>query len=119
MQIRLKRAYEAPAASDGVRILVDRLWPRGVKKADAAIDHWEKEVAPSDGLRRWFDHDPAKWVEFQKRYRTELKDKAEIVADLRNRIGKGPATLVYAARDEAHNQAVVLKALLEKPGSAG
>ncbi|MBN9037708.1 MAG: DUF488 domain-containing protein [Rhizobiales bacterium] len=116
MEIRLKRAYEAPAASDGTRILVDRLWPRGLKKADAAIDHWEKEVAPSDALRRWFGHDPAKWEEFRKRYRAELAGKAEAVADLRQRIGKGQATLVYGARDEAHNQAVVLKELLDERG---
>lgn len=116
MEIRLKRAYEAPAASDGTRILVDRLWPRGLKKADAAIDHWEKEIAPSDALRRWFGHDPAKWEAFRKRYRAELAGKAEAVADLRQRIGKGPATLVYGARDEAHNQAVVLKELLAERG---
>jgi uncharacterized protein YeaO (DUF488 family) len=113
LEIRLKRVYEAPAASDGTRILVDRLWPRGLKKADAAIDHWEKEVAPSDELRRWFGHEPAKWEEFRKRYRAELAGKAEAVVDLRQRIGKGPATLVYAARDEAHNQAVVIKELLD------
>lgn len=113
MEIRLKRAYDPPAASDGTRILVDRLWPRGLRKADAAIDHWEKEVAPSDELRRWFGHDPARWDEFRRRYRAELAGNAAAVADLRARIGKGPATLVYSARDEAHNQAVVLKELLD------
>jgi len=114
--VRLKRAYEAPAASDGTRILGARPWARRPEKADAAIDHWEKEAAPSDALRRWFGHDPAKWEEFRKRYRAELAGKAEAVADLRQRIGKGQATLVYGARDEAHNQAVVLKELLDERG---
>lgn len=116
MAIRIKRAYEAPEAADGVRILVDRLWPRGLKKADAAIDHWEKEVAPSTELRRWFNHDPEKWPEFRKRYRAELSDRDDRVEDLRKRIGQGPATLVYGARDDAHNQAVVLKEVLEERG---
>lgn len=116
LELRLKRAYEAPAAADGMRILVDRLWPRGLKKADAAIDRWDKEVAPSDQLRRWFGHDPARWDEFRTRYRAELAGKAQSLAELRARIGKGPATLVYAARDEAHNQAVVLRELLDEAG---
>ena len=112
--IRLKRAYEAPSASDGIRILVDRLWPRGVKKADAAIDRWPKEIAPSAELRRWFGHDPDRWQEFQRRYRGELAQHADLLEELRALARQQPVTLVYAARDEAHNDAVVLREVLER-----
>lgn len=112
MDIKLKRAYEAPAKSDGMRILVDRLWPRGLSKARAAIDHWLKEVAPSNELRQWFGHDPERWPEFQKRYRAELKDNPAL-AELRTLARKGAVTLVYAAKDELHNQAVVLRQVLD------
>ena len=111
--IALKRAYDPPDEADGVRVLVDRLWPRGLKKADAAIDHWQKDIAPTDALRRWFGHDAARWKEFRARYRAELAGKPDAVADLRDRIGNGPATLVYGARDELHNQAVVLRDMLD------
>ncbi len=113
MDIKLKRAYEAPAKSDGERILVDRLWPRGLSKDQASIDHWLKEVAPSNELRQWFGHDPERWPEFQKRYRAELKDNPAL-AGLRTLTRKGTVTLVYAAKDELHNQAVVLKQTLDR-----
>ncbi|HNQ56452.1 MAG: DUF488 domain-containing protein [Candidatus Desulfobacillus denitrificans] len=112
MDIKLKRAYETPAKSDGMRILVDRLWPRGLSKARAAIDHWLKEVAPSNELRQWFGHDPEKWPEFRKRYRAELKDNPAL-AELRDLSRKGTVTLVYSAKDELHNQAVVLRQVLD------
>ncbi len=112
MKILLKRAYEPPAAADGQRILVDRLWPRGVSKDEARVDHWIKGVGPSTALRQWFGHDPVKWDEFRTRYRHELKGSAAF-AELQARAREGTTTLVYAARDEAHNNAVVLKALLE------
>lgn len=111
MAISLKRAYEPPAASDGTRILIDRLWPRGVTKAKAAIDLWLKDVAPSTELRKWFGHDPDKWPEFQRKYRAELKGN-EALAELRKLSRQGHVTLVYSARDELHNDAVVLKKLL-------
>jgi uncharacterized protein YeaO (DUF488 family) len=110
--IKLKRAYERPAADDGVRILIDRLWPRGMSKADAAIDQWTKEVAPSTALRKWFGHDPARWQEFRKRYAGELRQHPEQLARLRALAKQGPITLVFAARDERHNDAVVLRGLL-------
>jgi len=113
-QLRIKRAYEAPAASDGVRVLVDRLWPRGLARDAARIDHWLKDVAPSSDLRKWFGHDPERWPEFRKRYRVELQANAGAVAELRA-LAKGAKTLtlVFAAKDEAHNNAVVLKDLLD------
>lgn len=107
--IRLKRAYEPAAAEDGARVLVDRLWPRGVSKAKLALDGWLKEIAPSDALRRWFGHDPERWGEFRRRYKAELSHHAALIAELRGRARKGPLTLVYAARDVAHNEAVVLR----------
>lgn len=115
MQVRLKRAYEAPEDSDGQRILVDRLWPRGVSKDEARIDQWLRDVAPSGELRKWFGHDPAKWVEFQRRYREELKDNPAL-AQLKELARKGRLTLVYGARDELHNQAVVLAGLIDRAG---
>ncbi len=110
--IRLKRAYDPPAKGDGKRILVDRLWPRGVKKETAALDQWVKEIAPSDGLRQWFNHEPARWAEFQRRYADELKEHRDLIGSLRQLARKGPVTLVYAARDTEHNDAVVLRQVL-------
>jgi uncharacterized protein YeaO (DUF488 family) len=115
--IRLKRAYEPPEPSDGTRILIDRLWPRGIKKADAAIDRWIKEIAPSNELRRWFGHRPERWPEFRRRYLAELRRHPELVEEIREAARAGPVTLVYAARDELHNDAVVLGALLTSKSS--
>ena len=113
-RIRLKRVYEAPAPEDGLRILVDRLWPRGLKKEEARIDHWMKDVAPSAELRRWFGHDPARWDEFRRRYAVELKANPTALDDLRAHLrGRGAATLLFAAHDETHNNAVALKEILE------
>jgi uncharacterized protein YeaO (DUF488 family) len=109
--IRIKRAYEPASDSDGMRILVDRIWPRGISRQKARIHFWDREVAPSTGLRKWFGHKPQRWAEFQRRYRAELKHNPAL-KDLRSLIGGKRATLVYGARDEAHNQAVVLRALL-------
>jgi uncharacterized protein YeaO (DUF488 family) len=111
-EVRIKRAYEPPARGDGTRVLVDRLWPRGVSKADAGITQWMKDVAPSSELRKWFGHDPARWEEFRRRYRAELAARKALVAQLRELARKGPLTLVYSARDQAHNQAVVLRETL-------
>ncbi|MGN6366719.1 MAG: DUF488 domain-containing protein [Phycisphaerae bacterium] len=115
--IQLKRAYAPAEKSDGTRILVDRLWPRGLSKQRAALDLWLKDVAPSHELRKWFAHDPAKWKEFQSRYRKELKQSqpaAEALRILRQKAAHGPLTLLYAARDESHNEARVLKSLLDR-----
>jgi uncharacterized protein YeaO (DUF488 family) len=114
MRIHLKRAYEEPDARDGFRVLADRLWPRGVSKEGAKIDLWLRDIAPGDGLRKWFGHDPGKWEEFKKRYFAELDAKPEPVAQLRKAADGGPLTLVYAARDEEHNNAVALREYLEK-----
>lgn len=111
--IHLKRAYEEPSRSDGLRILVERLWPRGLGKERAAVDVWLKDIAPSRDLRRWFGHDPAKWEEFRKRYRDELEANPEAVAELRRKMRAGPVTLVYAARDEHHNGALALREYLK------
>lgn len=110
--LRLKRAYEPPEGSDGTRILVDRLWPRGVSKAEARLDEWIKEIAPSAELRTWFGHDPGRWDEFRRRYRAELAQHSEALKALRRRARAGPITLVYSARDEAHNDAIVLRDVL-------
>ncbi len=110
--IRLKRAYEPADPGDGVRILVDRLWPRGVSKNAAAIDRWMKDIAPSADLRRWFGHDPARWEEFRRRYTAELHQNAPLLDELRALARHDTITLVYGARDEAHNDAVVLRDLL-------
>jgi uncharacterized protein YeaO (DUF488 family) len=107
--VRIKRVYDKPAKDDGWRVLVDRLWPRGMKKEAVKIDLWMKEVAPSDALRKWFAHDPKRWPEFQKKYRTELKQKKELLAKLKDMEKKhGMLTLLFGAKDEEHNQAVVL-----------
>ena len=112
MTIKLKRVYEAPAKADGTRILVDRLWPRGLSKEKAHVDLWLKEVAPSTELRKWFAHDPAKWAEFQTRYHAELKQNPDQITLLKQALAKGPATLLYGAKDEEHNEAIVLQKLL-------
>ena len=112
--VRLKRAYAPPARADGTRVLVDRLWPRGLRKADAAVDLWLKDVAPSHELRRWFGHDPERWAEFRRRYKAELAHNSAAVAELRSLARRGPLTLLYSAHDEAHNQAVVLKEVLTR-----
>jgi uncharacterized protein YeaO (DUF488 family) len=107
--IRIKRIYATAANEDGWRVLVDRLWPRGMKKEAVKIDLWMKEVAPSDVLRKWFAHEPKKWPEFQKKYRTELKQTKELLAELKDMEKKhGTLTLLFGAKDEEHNQAVVL-----------
>ena len=109
MGLRIKRVYEAPAAEDGMRILVDRLWPRGLSKDKAKVDLWLKDIAPSTELRTWFGHDSAKWAEFQARYEAELAAHPATVADLRQHIAAGPVTLLYGAKDKAHNDALVLR----------
>ena len=122
--VRLKRIYGPPCAADGRRILVERLWPRGLRKQDAKLDLWLKEIAPSPELRRWFGHDPARWTDFCERYRAELDQRSEALDQLEALSRDGPVTLLFAARDEARNSAVVLKAVLEEqsagrpPGSA-
>ena len=110
--IGIKRVYDAPSAHDGKRILIDRLWPRGLKKDEAAIDEWMKEIAPSDDLRKWFSHDPSKWLEFKKRYKKELEGKSELLAQLKGYARHGTVTVLYAAKDTEHNNAVVLKEVL-------
>ncbi|HET7299371.1 MAG TPA: DUF488 domain-containing protein [Oleiagrimonas sp.] len=114
MSIAIKRAYDDPAPDDGARVLVDRLWPRGVSKDDAALDDWTKDVAPSNDLRKWFGHDADKWKEFQKRFKSELDDNEDAWKPLLERARKGDLTLIYSARDEEHNNAVVIKAYLDK-----
>lgn len=111
-KLHIKRAYDAPAGTDGQRILVDRLWPRGLARDKAHIDHWAKAIAPSDALRRWFGHDPQKWAEFSRRYVEELRANADEVEALRTAIGGKAATLLYAAHDTEHNNAVVLREVL-------
>ncbi len=116
-RIKLKRVYEPAAPSDGVRVLVDRLWPRGLSKADVATVHWYKDVAPSAALRQWFGHKPERWDEFRKRYKSELARQPEALGELRELARKSPVTLLFAAHDELHSNAVVLRELLlaERP----
>lgn len=109
MSIKIKRVYEKPEKKDGYRILVDRLWPRGMTKEKAALDLWLKEIAPTTELRKWFNHDPEKWKEFIKKYLKELKENEEPVSILKDYLEKGPVTLIHAAKDEAHNEALVIK----------
>lgn len=111
--VRIKRIYETATADDGFRVLVDRVWPRGVTKEKAAVDLWLKEIAPSTELRKWFGHDPERWNAFRSRYLSELAARPALVEDLREQAEKGPLTLVYSAHDELHNQAVVLKQALQ------
>ena len=110
--VKLKRAYEAIDAKDGQRVLVDRLWPRGVSKKDAALDQWMTEIAPSTELREWFGHDPARWQEFCQRCREELHQNIDLLGELRSLARKHPLTLVYSAHDEKHNDAIVLRDVL-------
>lgn len=112
--IRLKRAYENPADTDGSRVLVDALWPRGVSRDDLDLDIWLKDIAPGTGLRRWFGHDPDRWEEFRRRYRESLDADSKAARALISRAEHGRLTLVYAAKDETHNNAVVLKEWLEE-----
>jgi uncharacterized protein YeaO (DUF488 family) len=112
MNVKIKRVYEKPGRNDGTRILVDRLWPRGLTKEKAKVDLWVKEVAPSNELRKWFGHESEKWSEFQKRYRVELRKNKEPLSLLRKAATKEPITLLFAAKDEEHNEAIVLQNLL-------
>ena len=112
--IRLKRVYEEAARNDGYRVLVERLWPRGVSKEKANIRLWAKEIAPSAELRKWYGHNLARWEEFKKRYWRGLKEKQESLEEIRSRAREGTVTFVYAARDEEHNSAMALKDYLEK-----
>ena len=114
MAVRMKRAYEPPERSDGYRVLIDRLWPRGVRKEEARLDEWARELAPSSELRRWFGHDPERFDEFRRRYRAELAGQEEKLRELRRRGRQGTLTLVYSARDTEHNDAVVLAELLRR-----
>jgi uncharacterized protein YeaO (DUF488 family) len=114
MTIDLKRVYDPPATSDGRRILVDRIWPRGITKADLQIDAWLKDLAPSTELRKWFGHDPAKWDEFRKRYAGELEQRSEALEELVEKARAGRLTLVFSAKDTEHNNAVALREHLER-----
>ena len=114
-RIHLKRAYEPPAAEDGPRILIDRLWPRGVKRKEAQIDQWAKDIAPSTELRKWFGHEPERWKKFRRRYKAELHEHNEQLDNLRELARSDAITLVYAAHDEVHNHAVVLRDVLLSP----
>lgn len=112
--IKIKRVYEEKSKQDGLRILVERLWPRGVKKEDANVDLWLKSLAPSTELRKWFDHDIEKWNDFCRRYAKELEGSADLLALLKHRAGEGNVTLVYSANDQEHNSAVVLRDQLQE-----
>lgn len=114
MDLRVKRIYEPPESADGYRVLVDRIWPRGVSRQHANLDEWLKDIAPDSELRRWFNHRPDRWNEFQRRYRRQLARKQEMVEDLRARAKAGTMTLLYSARNTLHNQAVALKAYIEE-----
>ncbi|WHZ21184.1 MAG: DUF488 domain-containing protein [Nitrospira sp.] len=114
--LRLKRAYEPVASDDGVRILIDRLWPRGLSKADAALNEWIKDIAPSTELRQWFGHDPDRWPEFRRRYRAELQQHTQELERIRTLARAQTVTLVYSAHDETHNDAVVLQEVLLEAG---
>jgi uncharacterized protein YeaO (DUF488 family) len=116
--IAIKRAYDPPGEGDGVRVLVDRLWPRGVTKTAAKVDRWMRELAPSTALRKWFGHDPARWAEFRRRYFKELTGQGDAIAELRKLARGGSVTLVYGAKDVEHNDAVALKAFLERRAPA-
>ena len=114
MKIKVKRIYEKATRQDGLRVLVDRLWPRGVSKKEAAIQHWFKEIAPSDKLRRWFNHDPEKWEEFRSRYFSELNKKSDLVKELLNYSKASTLTLVFGTKEQIYNNANALKEYLEK-----
>jgi uncharacterized protein YeaO (DUF488 family) len=119
LRIRTKRIYEPAARTDGRRILIDRLWPRGVSKEAARIDYWARPVAPSDELRRWYRHDPAKWAEFRRRYFAELDANHDGIEALRDQLGKGTATLIFGSKEEELNNATALKEYLEGAGRRG
>ncbi len=112
MKILVKRIYEPAAESDGVRVLVDRLWPRGISKSDAMLDLWLPDIGPSTALRQWFNHDPARWEEFQRRYHAELEQKTALLASIKGPAKTRTVTLLYSAKDEQHNQAVALRSFL-------
>ena len=114
MNVKTKRVYEQPDKDDGFRILVDRLWPRGLTKEKANVDLWLKEIAPSSELRKWFGHDPAKWKSFRRRYETEIRHKDDLIKTLKQKAMEGTTTLLYGARDEEHNEALVLKQFLRR-----
>ena len=114
MGIKIKRVYDKPAKSDGYRVLIDRIWPRGLTKSDARIDEWLKEIASSTGLRKWFNHDPAKWEQFKKKYAAELKEHREELEKLARESRKRTVTLVFGAKDTAHSNAMALKEYLER-----
>ena len=118
MKVRVKRIYEPVAATDGVRILVDRLWPRGISKSGVKLDFWLPDIGPSTVLRRWFNHDPQRWTEFRRRYHAELKKKGTLLSTIRKQAKGRLVTLLYSAKDERHNQAVALQGfLLKRPAS--
>jgi uncharacterized protein YeaO (DUF488 family) len=110
--VKIKKVYGRPSPDDGKRILVDRLWPRGLTKEEAHIDEWLKDIAPSDELRRWFSHDPSKWQEFKNRYKRELQGKKEEIERIKKEAEKGTVTLLFSAKDTEYNNAVVLKEVL-------
>ncbi|HYW35014.1 MAG TPA: DUF488 domain-containing protein [Balneolaceae bacterium] len=114
LAVRVKRIYEEASSSDGYRVLVDRIWPRGVSKEEAKLDEWLKEIAPSTKLRKWFNHDPEKFEEFKRRYKKELRDQKKLLDQLAEKAADQPVTLLFGARDEKHNQAIVLKEVLEE-----
>lgn len=118
LDLRIKRVYDPVDSEDGFRVLIDRLWPRGLSKERAKLDLWLKEIAPSTELRQWFNHDPAKWPEFRQRYFSELDSREEEVKEIRARAEKGRVTLLYAARDTEHNQALVLRDYLQRDESS-
>ncbi len=113
-QVRIKRVYDPPEKADGYRVLVDRLWPRGLTKEKAHVDLWLKDVAPSNELRKWFHHEVANWTEFRRRYERELRENPDVLEQLREVVREHPTTLVYGAKDEEHNQAAVLRDLLAR-----
>ena len=114
VNIKIKRVYEHPKQEDGMRILVDRLWPRGLTKKKASVDLWLKDIAPSTELRKWFAHDPDKWKRFRGRYQTEIRNNHDLIKVLKQKAREGTITLIYGARDQKHNEALVLKQFLEK-----
>jgi len=111
--LKVKRIYETASSDDGKRILVDRLWPRGIKKSEVKIDEWLKEIAPSDELRKWFAHDPSKWQAFKRKYAHEIEEKSDLIQQLRKETEREAVTLVYSAKDNEHNNAVALKEIIE------
>ena len=112
MSVKSKRVYDAAEAGDGYRVLIDRMWPRGVSRQRAQLDEWARELAPSSELRKWFHHDPERFGEFRSRYREELRERRPLLEELRRRARDGPVTLLYAARDREHNDAIVLEELV-------